>query len=362
MDLRLGWGEVYDLPKLFTLMVEQQASDVHLPVGTEPLVRIRGDLVKTGLPSLTQKKAETILYPLISQEQKEHLSLTGDLDFSHEEPGVARFRGNYFKQRKGLGAVFRMIPSVIPTLDELDLPPVLRKIAQFKRGLVIVTGATGSGKSTTLAAIIREINNTRRAHVITIEDPLEFVHENRMCRVSHREVGTHAVSFADAIRAAIREDPDIILVGEMRDLDTISQAIRAAEMGLLVLGTLHTNSAAKAIDRMIDVFPAAQQDQIRSMLSESIKAVIAQQLLKRGDGKGRCAAVEVLLGTPGLANMIREGKTPQIINLMQTGRELGMQTMDHALIDLIKKGRIAKEIVKERVRDLRLFQRAGIHL
>ena len=261
-----------------------------------------------------------------------------------------------------MGAVFREIPSKIPTIDDLNLPPILKKIALFKKGIVLVTGPTGSGKSTTLAAMIDYINRTRHAHIITIEDPVEFTHHNKQAIIDHREVGNQALSFADALRASLREDPDIILVGEMRDLDTIYNAIKAAETGALVFGTLHTNSAAKTIDRIIDVFPAKQQETIRAMLSESFRAVVAQLLLKRKGGKGRVAVHEILIGDTGLSNLIREGKTSQINNYIQTGRNLGMQSMDMGLIELLRTGAIDKATAREYCHDLNTFRNSGLDL
>jgi twitching motility protein PilT len=292
----------------------------------------------------------------------ETFEITGNLDFSLEIKDLARFRGNFLKQYYGMGAVFRVIPTKVPSIDDMKMPPILKKIALFKRGLVIVTGPTGSGKSTTMAAMINHINQNRNAHIITIEDPLEFTHHNNQCIIDHREIGANAVSFEDAIRSAIREDPDVILVGEMRDLETISLAIKAAEMGILVLGTLHTNSASKTIDRIIDVFPAKEQEQIRAMLSESIKAVIAQQLLKSKDGKGRIAALEVLISSPALSNIIREGKTTLIDGLIQTGKNDGMQTMDDTLAIYVKDGKVKLEDALERMHDTSVLKRYNVNV
>ena len=292
----------------FSKMKEHGASDLHMVVGFPPLLRLRGDLIPLDAPVLTAESNKEILYEILEQKQRETLEKNKDLDKAYELDGVGRFRCNFLYQHRGIGAVFRIIPTTILTLDQLGMPDIVRKIAAYERGLVLVTGPTGSGKSTTMAAIIDLINDTYPKHIITIEDPLEFVHPNKKCVFSQREIGTHAQSFATALMVANREDPDVILVGEMRDLETISLALTCAELGILVFGTLHTNSAAKTIDRIINAFPADQQAQTRTMLSESLKAVIAQQLLKTRDGKGRCAALEILIGSSALASIIREGK------------------------------------------------------
>jgi twitching motility protein PilT len=288
-------------------------------------------------------------------DKRAYLEENLDCDMAYALDGVGRFRCNFLFQHRGIGAVFRIIPTEIMTLAQLHLPPVMQRIAEMRKGLVLVTGPTGSGKSTTLAAIIDHINNTRDAHVITIEDPLEFVHPNKRCLFTQREIGTHATSFADALRVASRENPDIILVGEMRDLETISLALTCVELGILVFGTLHTNSAAKTIDRIINAFPTDQQPQTRTMLADALVAVVAQQLLKTKDGKGRCAANEVLLGSPALASIIREGKIAQISSLIQTGSTRGMQSMDQHLAQLIKDKRISREAAYEKAIDKKLF-------
>jgi twitching motility protein PilT len=279
------------------------------------------------------------------------------LDFTYELGETARFRTNLYQQYHGIAGAFRLIPHKMPTIEELNLPEVLKTVALSKGGICIVTGPTGSGKSTTMAAMINYINDNRSAHIITIEDPIEFFHTNKNCLIDHREVGEHANSFSDAVKAALREDPDIILVGEMRDLETIYQAIKAAETGVLVFGTLHTNNASKTVDRMIDVFPAKQQEQIRSMLAESLKAVIAQQLLKKAGGKGRVAALEILLSASGLSNLIREGKTSQLPNFIQMWRSIGMRAMDTTLRDLVKAGVITAEAAMEKCQDPVNFSR-----
>lgn len=354
--------ENYSLNDLLTMLVESGGSDLHLSVNSPPIIRVHGDLVRMQAPLITQEKLISILHPIMGYEQKEIYFKSGNLDFAYEIKGVARFRANYFNQYYGMAAVFRIIPSKIPSIDQLKLPQILKKIAMYRSGMVIVTGPTGSGKSTTLAAIIDYINDNKAAHIITIEDPLEFSHNNKQCVIDHREVGIHATSFADALRASLREDPDIILVGEMRDLETIYQAIKAAETGVLVFATLHTNSAAKTVDRMIDVFPAKQQEQIRSMLSESLRGVVAQQLMKTVDGKGRCAANEILISMAGLGNLIREGKTTMIPNFIQTGRQEGMITMDMALIDLLEKKKINLKAAKEKAIDYNTFRMRGYDL
>jgi len=338
----------------FREMKDKGASDLHMVIGFPPLLRKSGQLVATEHPVLTPESNREILFEMLSPEQQAYLDENRDFDMAYELEGVARFRCNFLFQHRGIGAVFRIIPTDILTIDQLRLPDVTRTIAAFTKGLVLVTGPTGSGKSTTLAAIIDYINDTRDAHIITIEDPLEFVHPNKKCLFTQREIGSHAKSFADALRVASREDPDIILVGEMRDLETISLALTCAELGILVFGTLHTNSAAKTIDRIINAFPSDQQEQTRTMLSESLRAVIAQQLLRTKQG-GRCAANEILIGSPALASMIREGKITQISSLIQTGTASGMQTMDQHLMQLIQDDKITAEAAYEKAIDKNVF-------
>jgi twitching motility protein PilT len=284
-----------------------------------------------------------VLFEILDEKQKAHFNEKKDLDFAYSVPDLARFRGNIMMTHRGVAAVFRIIPSKILSADQLGLPDGVRRMVNFKKGLVLVTGPTGSGKSTTLAAMIDLINETRKEHILTLEDPLEFIHENKQSLLNQRQIGEHTESFGSALRAALREDPDIILVGEMRDLTTIQLAMSAAETGHLVFGTLHTNTAAKTIDRIIDVFPTDQQEQVRAMLSESLKGVVCQQLLKTADGKGRVAALEIMLGTPAIANLIREGKTFQIPSIIQTAKKDGMQLMDQHLLDLLKTKKIAPE-------------------
>ena len=328
---------------LFKMMHEQGASDLHLSSGAPPIFRLHGEMERLNFKALSHEDLKSILYEILSEKQIADFEARKDLDFAYSVPGLARFRGNILMQYRGIAAVFRIIPSKILTADDLNLPEGVRKLTMLKKGLVLVTGPTGSGKSTTLAAMIDLINSTRREHILTLEDPLEFIHENKMSLFNQRQIGEHSESFAAALRAALREDPDVILVGEMRDLETISLAMSAAETGHLVFGTLHTSSAAKTVDRIIDVFPKDAQEQVRAMLSESLKGVISQQLLKNADGKGRTAALEIMMGTPAIGNLIREGKTFQIPSIMQTARKDGMQLMDQHLLDLLKTKKVAPE-------------------
>ena len=339
----------------FKEMKANGASDLHMVVGFPPLIRQGGDLVPLEQPVLTPESNLKILFEILSPEQQAYLEKNRDFDMAYELNDVGRFRCNFLYQHQGIGAVFRIIPTKILTLEDLKLPEAIKTIAEFNKGLILVTGPTGSGKSTTLAAIIDYINERRDAHIITIEDPLEFVHHNKKSIFTQREIGSHATSFAKALEVASREDPNIILVGEMRDLETISMALTCAELGILVFGTLHTNSASKTIDRIINAFPADQQGQTRTMLSESLRAVIAQQLVKTKDDKGRRAAIEILIGSPALANMIREAKFSQIDSLIQTGSTSGMQSMDHHLKQLIEKGEITREAAYEKAIDKNLF-------
>lgn len=327
----------------FKLMHEQGASDLHLVAGQPPLLRIHGDMERVKYKVLDNEDLRKMLYEITPEDKIKVFEETGDVDFGYEVPALARYRANFFMQRVGIGAVFREIPNEISTCEQLGMPSVVSKLASLPRGLILVTGPTGSGKSTTLAAIIDQANRNRRDHIITIEDPIEFVHQSQGCIVNHREVGTHTKSFSAALRGALREDPDIILVGEMRDLETISLAIEAASTGHLVFATLHTTSAYQTVDRVIEVFPAEQQDQIRSTLADGIRAVISQTLLKRLDRKGRCCALEILIATPAVRNLIREAKTYQIPSMIQTGKKYGMQLLDDALMDLYNKGWISPD-------------------
>jgi len=327
----------------FKLMHEQGASDLHLVSGQPPALRIRGDMERIKYKVLDNDELKAMLYEIAPEAKIKQFEETGDIDFGYEIPGVARYRSNFFLQKNGCGAVFRQIPEEIMTAEQLGLPNVISKLASLPRGLVLVTGPTGSGKSTTLAAIVDVANRTRKDHIITVEDPIEFVHQSKGCIINHREVGIHTKSFSAALRGALREDPDIILVGEMRDLETISLAIEAASTGHLVFGTLHTMSAPKTIDRIIEVFPATEQAQIRSTLSDGIRAVISQVLFKRVDKKALCVALEILIATPAARNLIREGKTHQIPSVIQTGKKYGMQLLDDAIMDLYQKGWISAD-------------------
>lgn len=341
----------------FKYMMENNCSDLHLSSGCKPLVRKHGELEEIKYQELTNDILQMLLFEIITEEQKQLFLKKKDLDFAYEIPGMARFRANYFYQKRGIAAVFRLIPSKILTAEELGLPPQVLKFANLSRGLVLVTGPTGSGKSTTLAAIIDYINRTRKDHILTIEDPVEFVHESKGCLVNHREVGSMTESFSAALRAALREDPDVILVGEMRDLETIELAITAAETGHLVFGTLHTNSAPKTVDRIIDAFPVGQQAQIRTMLSESLKGVISQQLLKRCDKPGRIAALEIMVVNSAISNLIREGKIFQIPSIMQTGKADGMQMMDQVILDYLMNKIISPEEAYLKANDKKMFEK-----
>jgi twitching motility protein PilT len=340
----------------FKLMHDQGASDLHLVSGQQPIIRIRGDVERVKYDVLENDALKAILYEIAPEHKVKIFEETGDVDFAYEIPGLARYRANFFQQKFGVAAVFREIPSKILTCQELGLPAVISKLASLPRGLVLLTGPTGSGKSTTLAAIIDEANRTRRDHIITVEDPIEFVHTSRGCIVNHREVGIHTKSFSAALRAALREDPDIILVGELRDLETISLAVEAASTGHLVFGTLHTTSAAKTVDRIIEVFPTNQQAQIRSTLADGIRAVIAQILFKRVDIKGRCAALEILIANSAIRNLIRESKTFQIPSLIQVGKKYGMQLLDDGIMDLLNKGWIDPDDAYNKCNDKTRFK------
>jgi twitching motility protein PilT len=331
-----------DIVELLRAACGAGASDLHLNAGEPPRIRIDGDIRCLRDEPVSPADSRAMVYGVMTEEQRKTFEETWDLDFSYELADVSRFRVNTYRTRLGVSAAFRMIPNRVKTLDELGLPSVLKELCGREKGLILVTGPTGSGKSTTLAAMIDHINSTSGGHILTIEDPIEFVHESRGCLINQREVGTHTSSFAAALRGALREDPDVILVGEMRDLETVSLAITAAETGHLVLATLHTSSAAKTIHRLIDVFPPAQQEQIRIMFSDSMQAILCQSLLRRRSG-GRVAAMEILLGTPAVRNLIREGKAHQIPSTMQTGQKAGMQLMDTALQELVRSGAVSPE-------------------
>lgn len=327
----------------FKLVNEQKASDLHLVSGQQPVLRIRGELERVKFKVLDDDDLRAMLYEITPEDKIKTFEETGDLDFAYEIPGLARYRANFFRQQNGIGAVFREIPSEILSTEQLGLPPVVSRLALLPRGLVLVTGPTGSGKSTTLAAVIDEANRKRKDHIITVEDPIEFLHVSKGCLVNHREVGSHTRTFSSALRAALREDPDIILVGEMRDLETIRLAIEAAATGHLVFSTLHTTSAAKTVDRVIEVFPTGEQAQIRSTLADGLRAVIAQTLFKRIDVKGRLAILEILIATHAVRAMIREAKTHQIPSALQTGKKYGMQTLDDGIMAALKAGRISPD-------------------
>lgn len=334
-----------DITELLAFSVKNHASDLHLSSGLPPMIRVDGDIRRINVPPLDHKTVHGLVYDIMNDKQRKDFEEFYENDFSFEIPDMARFRVNAFNHHRGAGAVFRTIPSVILSLEELAAPAIFKDISDNARGLVLVTGPTGSGKSTTLAGMIDYKNNSEYAHILTIEDPIEFVHESKKCLVNQREVHRHTLGFSQALRSALREDPDIILVGEMRDLETIRLALTAAETGHLVFGTLHTTSAAKTIDRIIDVFPAAEKDMVRSMLSESLRAVISQTLMKKVGG-GRIAAHEIMLGTPAIRNLIREDKVAQMYSAIQTGQGLGMTTLDQCLLDLVAKGIVSKAEAK----------------
>ena len=326
-----------DIAQLLTFSVKQGASDMHLSAGLEPMIRVDGDVKRINLPPMDHKQVHDMIYDIMNDKQRKDYDEFWECDFSFEIPGLARFRVNAFNHNRGAGAVFRTIPSTILSLEDLKAPAIFKDIAKTPRGIVLVTGPTGSGKSTTLAGIVNHINENDYGHILTIEDPIEFVHQSKKCLINQREVHRDTLGFNEALRSALREDPDVILVGEMRDLETIRLALSAAETGHLVFGTLHTSSAAKTVDRIIDVFPAAEKEMVRAMLSESLRAVISQTLLKKVGG-GRVAAHEIMLGTPAIRNLIREAKIAQMYSAIQTGQKDGMQTLDQNLKELVRKG------------------------
>ena len=340
----------------FKLMNEQGASDLHLTSGQPPALRIRGDIERIKYKVLDNDDLRGMLYEIAPEQKIKSFEESGDVDFGYEIPGLARYRANFFMQKNGVGAVFREIPSAIMTAEQLGLPEVVSKLATLPRGLILVTGPTGSGKSTTLAAIVDVANRARKDHIITVEDPIEFVHQSQGCIVNHREVGIHTESFSAALRGALREDPDIILVGEMRDLETISLAVEAASTGHLVFSTLHTSSAYKTVDRVIEVFPSSEQPLIRSTLSDGLRAVIAQVLFKRIDRKGRVVALEILIANPAVRNLIREGKTHQIPSMIQTGKKFGMILLDDSIMGLYTKGMVSAEEAYAKANDKGRFR------
>ncbi len=346
-----------ELDKFFNYMVENEISDLHVSSGMRPLFRQFGELKPASDQILTHDVVKKLLFEILNDEQKATFEEKNDLDFAHELTGLARFRVNYFMQQRGMSGAFRLIPSTVESLDKLGFPEILKSFTALSRGLVLVTGPTGCGKSTTLAAMIDYINKTRTDHIVTIEDPIEFVHFSDKCLIHHRQVGIHTKSFPGALRATRREDPDIIMLGEMRDLETIELAITAAETGHLVFATLHTSSAPKTIDRIIDAFPAGQQAQIRTMLSESLKGIVCQQLLKRSDKPGRVAALEVLVVNVAVSNLIREGKIFQIPSVLQTGKQLGMQMLDTDIMKYYKDGIISAEEAYYKSNDKQQFEK-----
>jgi twitching motility protein PilT len=340
-----------DITELLAFSVKNSASDLHLSAGLPPMIRVHGDVRRINLPPMEHKDVHAMVYDIMNDSQRKQFEETLECDFSFAVPNLARFRVNAFNQNRGAGAVFRTIPSKVLTLEQLNAPKIFKEIADQPRGIVLVTGPTGSGKSTTLAAMIDYVNENEYGHILTVEDPIEFVHESKRCLINQREVHRDTMSFSNALRAALREDPDVILVGEMRDLETIRLALTAAETGHLVFGTLHTSSAAKTIDRIVDVFPAAEKDMVRAMLSESLRAVISQTLLKTKDGSGRVAAHEIMIGTPAIRNLIRENKIAQMYSAIQTGQNVGMQTLDQCLADLVRRNVVSAAEAKIRAQN-----------
>lgn len=337
-----------DIVELLGFAYKNKASDLHLSAGMPPLIRVHGDVRKINLPPMEHKDVHKLIYDIMNDYQRKVYEEVKECDFSFEIPGLARFRVNAFVQQRGAAAVFRTIPSKVLSLEQLNAPPIFKDIASNPRGIVLVTGPTGSGKSTTLAGMVDYINENEHGHILTVEDPIEFVHQSKKCLINQRELGPHTLSFANALKSALREDPDVVLVGEMRDLETIRLALTAAETGHLVFGTLHTSSAAKTIDRIVDVFPAAEKEMVRSMLSESIRAIIAQTLLKTKDGQGRVAAHEIMIGTPAIRNLIRENKIAQMYSAIQTGQQFGMMTLDQNLKTLVDKGIVSRDEAKSK--------------
>lgn len=345
-----------DITELLAFTVKNKASDLHLSAGLPPLLRVHGDMRRLNVPELSHQDVHAMVYDIMNDSQRKRYEEQLECDFSFEIPQLSRFRVNAFVQQRGAAAVFRVIPSTVLSLEQLDAPAIFKSIADQPRGLVLVTGPTGSGKSTTLAAMINHINESQYGHILTVEDPIEFVHSSKRCLVNQRELGPHTLSFNHALRSALREDPDVILVGEMRDLETIRLAMTGAETGHLVFGTLHTSSAAKTIDRIVDVFPAAEKEMVRAMLSESLRAVIAQTLVKTADGQGRAAAHEIMIGTPAVRNLIRENKIAQMYSAIQTGHQFGMQTLDQSLQQLVQQGKINSAEARTKAVNKELFR------
>ncbi len=347
-----------DITELLAFAVKNKASDLHLSAGLPPMIRVHGDIRRINLPPMEHEDVHSMVYDIMSDAQRKMYEENLECDFSFAVPNLARFRVNAFVQQRGAAAAFRTIPAKVQSLEELNAPKVFAEMTNRPRGLILVTGPTGSGKSTTLAAMVNHVNEEEYGHILTIEDPIEFLHESKKCLINQREVGPHTLSFSNALRSALREDPDYILVGEMRDLETIRLALTAAETGHLVFGTLHTSSAAKTIDRIIDVFPAAEKEMVRAMLSESLVSVISQTLLKTKDGQGRLAAHEIMVGTPAIRNLIREGKVAQMYSSIQTSQSMGMQTLDQCLVDLVRRNMITLADARNRAVNKDLFMGA----
>jgi twitching motility protein PilT len=344
-----------DITELLAFAVKNKASDLHLSAGLPPLIRVHGDIRRINLPPMEHEDVHAMVYDIMSDHQRKMYEENLECDFSFAVPNLARFRVNAFNQQRGAAAAFRTIPSKVLSLEELAAPKIFAALTERPRGLILVTGPTGSGKSTTLAAMVNHVNENEYGHILTIEDPIEFLHESKKCLINQRELGPHTLSFPNALRAALREDPDYILVGEMRDLETIRLALTAAETGHLVFATLHTSSAAKTIDRVIDVFPAAEKDMVRAMLSESLVAVISQTLLKTKDGQGRMAAHEIMVGTPAIRNLIRENKVAQMYSAIQTGQAIGMQTLDQCLVEIVRRNLVSAAEARHRAVNKELF-------
>jgi len=344
-----------DLTELLAFVVKNKASDLHLSSGLPPMIRVHGDVRRINVPALEHKEVHAMIYDIMNDGQRKFYEENLECDFSFAVPNLARFRVNAFVQQRGAAAAFRTVPSKVLTLEDLKAPKIFQDIAEYPRGIVLVTGPTGSGKSTTLAAMVNHVNENEYGHILTIEDPIEFVHESKKSLINQREVGPHTLSFANALRSALREDPDVILVGEMRDLETIRLALTGAETGHLVFGTLHTSSAAKTIDRVVDVFPAAEKEMVRAMLSESLRAVISQTLLKTKDGSGRIAAHEIMIGTPAIRNLIRENKIAQMYSAIQTGAQLGMQTLDQNLQDMVRRNLVSAAEARGKAQNKEIF-------
>jgi twitching motility protein PilT len=344
-----------DITELLAFVVKNKASDLHLSSGLPPMLRVHGDVRRINLPAMDHANVHAMIYDIMNDAQRKNYEENLECDFSFDVPGLSRFRVNAFVQQRGAAAVMRVVPSKVLTLEQLNAPKLFGELALKPRGMVLVTGPTGSGKSTTLAAMINHLNETEFGHILTVEDPIEFVHESKKCLINQREVGPHTLSFSNALRSALREDPDCILVGEMRDLETIRLALTGAETGHLVFGTLHTSSAAKTIDRIVDVFPAAEKEMVRAMLSESLQAVISQTLLKTKDGNGRVAAHEIMVGTPAIRNLIREAKVAQMYSAIQTGQQHGMITLDQNLQDLVRRNVVSAAEARNRAVNRDLF-------